>query len=68
MAKDVELCLSEARSRRVPMILGGLVAQLWSLAAVQSDEAADHTRIVQLFEGWAHVEVATTDGGADVRG
>ena len=31
MAKDVELCLSEARSRRIPMILGGLVAQLWSL-------------------------------------
>jgi 3-hydroxyisobutyrate dehydrogenase-like beta-hydroxyacid dehydrogenase len=67
MAKDVELCLSEARSRRVPMILGALVAQLWSLAAAQSDEADDHTRIIQLFEGWADVEVATTDGGADVR-
>jgi 3-hydroxyisobutyrate dehydrogenase-like beta-hydroxyacid dehydrogenase len=68
MAKDVELCLSEARRRRVPMILGGLVAQLWSLAAAQADEADDHTRIVQLFEGWADVKVATADGGVDVGG
>jgi len=68
MAKDVDLCLSEARCRRIPMLLGALVAQLWSLAAAQADEADDHTRIVQLFEGWAGVKVATTDGGVDPGG
>jgi 3-hydroxyisobutyrate dehydrogenase-like beta-hydroxyacid dehydrogenase len=68
MAKDVELCLSEARSRRVPMILGGLVAQLWSLAALFADEADDHTAIVRLFEGWAGVTVAAAEGAVDVRG
>lgn len=68
MAKDVELCLSEARSRRIPMILGGLVAQLWSLAALSADEADDHTAIVRLFEGWAGVTVAAAEGAVDVRG
>ncbi len=68
MAKDVELCLGEARSRRIPMILGGLVGQLWSLAALQADEADDHTTIVRLFEGWSGVEVAASEGALDVRG
>ena len=68
MAKDVELCLSEARSRRIPMILGGLVAQLWSLAALAADEADDHTAIVRLFEGWTGVTVTAADGAGDVRG
>ena len=68
MAKDVELCLSEARSRRIPMILGGLVAQLWSLAARGADEADDHTAIVRLFEGWTGVTVAAAEGALDVRG
>jgi 3-hydroxyisobutyrate dehydrogenase-like beta-hydroxyacid dehydrogenase len=68
MAKDVELCLSEARSRRIPMILGGLVAQLWSLAALGADEADDHTAIVRLFEGWTGVTVAAAEGALDVRG
>jgi 2-hydroxy-3-oxopropionate reductase len=68
MAKDVELCLSEARSRQIPMILGGLVAQLWSLAALGADEADDHTAIVRLFEGWAGVTVAAAEGAVDVRG
>jgi 3-hydroxyisobutyrate dehydrogenase-like beta-hydroxyacid dehydrogenase len=68
MAKDVELCMSEARSRRIPMILGGLVAQLWSLAALGADEADDHTTIVRLFEGWSGVTVANAEGALDVRG
>ena len=68
MAKDVELCLSEARTRGIPMILGGLVAQLWSLAALGADEADDHTAIVRLFEGWTGVTVAAAEGAVDVRG
>jgi 3-hydroxyisobutyrate dehydrogenase-like beta-hydroxyacid dehydrogenase len=61
MAKDVELCLSEARSRHVAMPVGGLVQQLWTLAADQADGDADHTEIVRLFEGWAGVTVAAAE-------
>ena len=68
MAKDVELCVSEARSRRVPMILGGLVAQLWSLAALTADDADDHTTIVRLFEGWTGVTVTGEESAPGVGG
>jgi 3-hydroxyisobutyrate dehydrogenase-like beta-hydroxyacid dehydrogenase len=58
MAKDVELCIAEARGERFPMLLGGLVQQLWTLARAQSESTADHTEIVRLFERWAGVEVS----------
>ncbi len=58
MRKDVELCLSEARRNQVPMLLGGLVEQLWILADAQSDEDADHTEIAHLFERIAGVTIA----------
>jgi len=57
MAKDVELCLAEARSRGHAMPVGGLVQQLWTLAAAQAEEEADHTEFVRLAEEWAGVEV-----------
>jgi 3-hydroxyisobutyrate dehydrogenase-like beta-hydroxyacid dehydrogenase len=53
MAKDVRLCLAEAQRRGVPMLLGGLVAQLWTLGEAHTDEGADCTEIVRLIEGWA---------------
>jgi 3-hydroxyisobutyrate dehydrogenase-like beta-hydroxyacid dehydrogenase len=53
MAKDVELCLAEARAKRVPLVLGGLVQQLWTLAAAQGAADADHTEFVRLVEGWS---------------
>ena len=53
MAKDVRLCLGEARRRNVPMLLGGTVDQLWSLAEQQGDAADDCTAIVRMFESWA---------------
>jgi 3-hydroxyisobutyrate dehydrogenase-like beta-hydroxyacid dehydrogenase len=58
MAKDVELCISEARGKRFPMLLGGLVQQLWTLARSQSAADADHTEIVRMFESWSGVEVS----------
>lgn len=66
MAKDLELCLGEVREKRFPMLLGGLVQQLWTLAASQADANADHTEIVRLLEGWAGVDVgaAPPDGGS----
>jgi 3-hydroxyisobutyrate dehydrogenase-like beta-hydroxyacid dehydrogenase len=57
MAKDVELCLAEARARGHAMPVGGLVQQLWTLAAAQADDEADHTEFVKLAEEWAGVEV-----------
>jgi 3-hydroxyisobutyrate dehydrogenase-like beta-hydroxyacid dehydrogenase len=68
MAKDVELCLSEARRRRVPMLLGSLVGQLWALGAALGDEADDHTEIVRLFERWAGVEVIGSPGAPHAGG
>jgi 3-hydroxyisobutyrate dehydrogenase-like beta-hydroxyacid dehydrogenase len=62
MAKDLELCLAEARARQIPMLLGGLVQQIWTLARTESASDADHTEIVRLFERWAGVEIAASDG------
>ena len=67
MAKDVELCLAEARARRLAMPVGGLVQQLWTLAAQQADDGDDHTEIVRLFEGWAGVTVAGPEEVAHAR-
>ena len=61
MTKDLELCMAEARGRQVPMLLGGLVQQIWTLARTQSASDADHTEIVRLFERWAGVEIAASD-------
>lgn len=52
MAKDVALCLEEARRRHVPMLVGGIVEQVWALAATQEGADADHTQLVELYERW----------------
>ena len=57
MLKDVRLALAAAREEEVPMLLGGVVEQLWTLAAADGDEAADHTEIARLFERWAGVTI-----------
>jgi 3-hydroxyisobutyrate dehydrogenase-like beta-hydroxyacid dehydrogenase len=54
----VELCLAEARNHRHPMPVGGLVQQLWTLAAAHAGEEDDHTEFVRLAEEWAGVTVA----------
>jgi 3-hydroxyisobutyrate dehydrogenase-like beta-hydroxyacid dehydrogenase len=60
MAKDVRLCLGEARRRSVPMLLGGTVDQLWALAEQQSDAADDCTAIVRMFEEWAGTTIVSS--------
>jgi len=62
MTKDVELCLAEARRRHVPMLVGGLVQQLWTLAADRLGDDADHTEIVRLFEEWNEVALSEPAG------
>ena len=57
MAKDVRLCLSEARRLGVPMLLGGTVEQLWNLGEASCDEDADFMEIVQMFEDWSGTRI-----------
>jgi 3-hydroxyisobutyrate dehydrogenase-like beta-hydroxyacid dehydrogenase len=58
MAKDLELCLAEARTKRIPLPLGGLVQQLWTLASLKADDTADHTEFVRLIEDWTQTTIA----------
>jgi hypothetical protein len=40
------------------MLVGGIVQQVWTLAAAQAGEDADHTQLVELYEGWTGTTVA----------
>lgn len=68
MAKDVELCLAEARRRHAPMLVGAIVQQLWTLAAAQAGENADHTQVVELYEGWSGTTVSAGAVPAEAHG
>jgi 3-hydroxyisobutyrate dehydrogenase-like beta-hydroxyacid dehydrogenase len=57
MAKDVRLCLSEARRHEVPMLLGATVEQLWNLGDATFPDDADFIEIVKMFEEWANVRI-----------
>jgi 2-hydroxy-3-oxopropionate reductase len=57
MAKDVRLCLSEARRLGVPMLLGATVEQLWNLGDATYPDDADFIEIVRMFEEWANVTI-----------
>jgi 2-hydroxy-3-oxopropionate reductase len=59
MAKDVRLCLSEARRLGVPMLLGATVEQLWNLGDATFPQDADFIEIVRMFEEWANVTIET---------
>ena len=50
------------------MPLGGLVAQLWSLAACEVGGTADLTEIARVFERWAGVEIAGSAEAVDAVG
>ena len=55
--KDIRLCLEEADSMGVPMIVGNAVRQLLSITAASEGPNADMTEIVKAVEKWAGVEV-----------
>jgi 3-hydroxyisobutyrate dehydrogenase-like beta-hydroxyacid dehydrogenase len=57
MAKDVRLCLAEARRLGVPMLLGAAVEQLWNLGDATFPDDADFIEIVRMFEEWANVTI-----------
>lgn len=62
MAKDVRLAVDEARRRSVPMPLGTLVAELWSLADPEV-LGEDCTAIVRMFEQWGHAKIEPAPEG-----
>ena len=64
MAKDVRLCLSEARRQNVPMLLGATVEQLWNLGEATFPDDADFIEIVRMFEAWANVTIESGAEGA----
>jgi 2-hydroxy-3-oxopropionate reductase len=65
MAKDVRLCLSEARRLGVPMLLGGAVEQLWSLGDASFPDDADFIEIVKMFEDWSNVRIESSGERVD---
>ena len=67
MAKDVRLCLSEARRHNVPMLLGATLEQLWNLGEAKFPEDADFIEIVRMFEDWANVTIESGGERADRR-
>jgi 2-hydroxy-3-oxopropionate reductase len=65
MAKDVRLCLSEARRQGVPMLLGSTVEQLWNLGDAIFPDDADFIEIVKMFEEWANVRIEGDSSSID---
>jgi 3-hydroxyisobutyrate dehydrogenase-like beta-hydroxyacid dehydrogenase len=55
--KDVRLCMEEAESLGVPMVVGSAVRQLLSIATASEGAAADMTELVKSVEKWAGVQV-----------
>jgi 3-hydroxyisobutyrate dehydrogenase-like beta-hydroxyacid dehydrogenase len=58
MHKDVKLCMDEAERLGTPTRVCGAVAEMWSETNGRFGPESDFTRIVQLIEQWAGVEVA----------
>jgi 3-hydroxyisobutyrate dehydrogenase-like beta-hydroxyacid dehydrogenase len=63
MTKDVNLCLTEADRRKVPMLVGSTVQQLFELANATSRQGADLMELTLLIESWAGVTIGG-DGAA----
>jgi hypothetical protein len=57
MAKDLNLCLSEAEALQVPMWIGHSVKQLWNYALAQGGPDQDFTNLITHLEKWSNVVV-----------
>ena len=57
--KDVRLCLEEAESMGVPMVVGTAVRQLLAITIATEGVDADMTETVKTVERWAHVTVGS---------
>ena len=57
LAKDIRLCMDEADSMGIPMIVGNAVRQMLTITAASEGPNADMTEIVKAVEKWAGVQV-----------
>ncbi|HZA50024.1 MAG TPA: NAD(P)-dependent oxidoreductase [Myxococcaceae bacterium] len=57
MYKDLKLCMEEAEAAGVPMWIANAVRHIWFQLCNEVGGEQDMTRIVQLIEGWAGVQV-----------
>lgn len=55
--KDVRLCIDEAESLGIPMIVGAAVREMLVLTQAAYGENADFTDIARLLESWSKVEI-----------
>lgn len=55
--KDVRLCVDEAESMGVPMVVGAAVRQMLAVTQAKYGAASDFTCIAKVIEEWAGVEI-----------
>jgi 3-hydroxyisobutyrate dehydrogenase-like beta-hydroxyacid dehydrogenase len=55
--KDVRLCVDEAESLGVPMIVGSAVRQMFDVTKARFGPSSDFTCIAKVIEEWAGVEI-----------
>lgn len=57
LLKDIRLCMHEAETLGVPMMVGNSIKELLTITALRQGPDADFTTIVKSIEEWAGVEV-----------
>lgn len=57
LLKDIRLCMNQAETLGVPMIVGSAIKELLTITALRQGADADFTTIVKSVEEWAGVEV-----------
>jgi len=55
--KDVRLCVDEAESMGVPMVIGAAVRQMLAVTQAKFGPDSDFTSIAKVIEEWAGVEI-----------
>lgn len=66
-AKDVRLAIAEAEALGVPVWVGNMVHQFFTFALSQGEGPKDYTRLVELVEHWAGIEIRGGDSAASGR-
>jgi 3-hydroxyisobutyrate dehydrogenase-like beta-hydroxyacid dehydrogenase len=55
--KDVRLCVDEAETLGVPMVVGSAVRAMLAVTNAKFGRASDFTSLARLIEDWAGVEI-----------
>lgn len=55
--KDVRLCVDEAESLGVPMVVGAAVREMLAVTKARFGASSDFTHVAKLLEEWAGVEI-----------